>query len=301
MPVQHKFWSLFLTFVNLKLTHWSALWGETMKITGALNADSCDFCPAQTPLRLNHRESSMLLCLTRDTTFSCRWATSSLPSFSWHSSSSSSSSSLADVEPKVWPAIPLSAFRWSELEICISVSHLDFLCFQSFIQRCPWGEREHTSTHIHTHNLTFKHTLRCLSSWHRSSRSQSSSEEFEMDVAEVTVCSQDERRFGELDAGVQCKHIRALLSTVCVFWLSPHVALDYKNNLLKEKVHMNTQPKVIDLDKGNTCTCKVSYQGFPHFPPSLTSICLLSEMQKFSKWGNDKWKLESLAGPEAAL
>ncbi|XP_041807021.1 matrix remodeling-associated protein 8-like isoform X2 [Chelmon rostratus] len=53
----------------------------------------------------------------------------------------------------------------------------------------------------------------------RSSRSQSSSEEFEMDVAEVTVCSQDERRF------------------------------DYKNNLLKEKVHMNTQPKVIDLDK----------------------------------------------------
>ncbi|XP_076611248.1 matrix remodeling-associated protein 8-like [Chaetodon auriga] len=53
----------------------------------------------------------------------------------------------------------------------------------------------------------------------RSSRSQSSSEEFEMDVAEVNVCSQEERRF------------------------------DYKNNLLKEKVHMNTQPKVIDLDK----------------------------------------------------
>ncbi|XP_030275323.1 matrix remodeling-associated protein 8-like isoform X1 [Sparus aurata] len=53
----------------------------------------------------------------------------------------------------------------------------------------------------------------------RSSRSQSSSEEFEMDVAEVNVCCPEERR------------------------------LDYKNNLLKEKVHMNTQPKVIDLDK----------------------------------------------------
>ncbi|KAK2862319.1 hypothetical protein Q5P01_001852 [Channa striata] len=53
----------------------------------------------------------------------------------------------------------------------------------------------------------------------RSSRSQSSSEEFEMDVAEANVSTQDERRF------------------------------DYKNNLLKEKVHMNTQPKVIDLDK----------------------------------------------------
>ncbi|XP_045931628.1 matrix remodeling-associated protein 8-like isoform X1 [Micropterus dolomieu] len=52
----------------------------------------------------------------------------------------------------------------------------------------------------------------------RSSRSQSSSEEFEMDVAEGNVCSREERRF------------------------------DYKNNLLKEN-HMNTQPKVIDLDK----------------------------------------------------
>ncbi|XP_070702715.1 matrix remodeling-associated protein 8-like [Pempheris klunzingeri] len=53
----------------------------------------------------------------------------------------------------------------------------------------------------------------------RSSRSHSSSEEFEMDVAEVNTCSREERRF------------------------------DYKNNLLKEKVHTNTQPKVIDLDK----------------------------------------------------
>ncbi|XP_069013239.1 matrix remodeling-associated protein 8-like isoform X1 [Embiotoca jacksoni] len=53
----------------------------------------------------------------------------------------------------------------------------------------------------------------------RSSRSQSSSDEFEMDVTEVNACSREERRF------------------------------DYKNNLLKEKVHVNTQPKVIDLDK----------------------------------------------------
>lgn len=53
----------------------------------------------------------------------------------------------------------------------------------------------------------------------RSSRSHSSSEEFEMDVPEVNMCIQQERR------------------------------LDYKNNLLKEKAHMNSQPKVIDLDK----------------------------------------------------
>ncbi|XP_041835673.1 matrix remodeling-associated protein 8-like [Melanotaenia boesemani] len=53
----------------------------------------------------------------------------------------------------------------------------------------------------------------------RSGRTCSSSDEYEMDVSELGVCSLEERR------------------------------LDYKNNLLKEKVHVNTQPKVIDLDK----------------------------------------------------
>lgn len=52
----------------------------------------------------------------------------------------------------------------------------------------------------------------------RSGRTVSSSDQFEMDVSGLEVCSQEERRF------------------------------DYKNNLLKEKVHVNT-PKVIDLDK----------------------------------------------------
>ncbi|XP_053292394.1 matrix remodeling-associated protein 8 isoform X2 [Pleuronectes platessa] len=53
----------------------------------------------------------------------------------------------------------------------------------------------------------------------RSSRSQTSPDEFEMDVTEVTVSNDEERGF------------------------------EYKNNLLREKVHVNTQPKVIDLDK----------------------------------------------------
>ncbi|KAM3621488.1 uncharacterized protein V6R79_011867 [Siganus canaliculatus] len=57
----------------------------------------------------------------------------------------------------------------------------------------------------------------------RSSRSHSSSEEFEMDATEVNV---EERRF------------------------------DYKNNLLREKVHMSAQPKVIDLDKEMQKFCK---------------------------------------------
>lgn len=62
-------------------------------------------------------------------------------------------------------------------------------------------------------------SIRSSRSQSSSSRSQSSSEEFEMDVPETSVCCQEERRF------------------------------EYKNNLLKEKVHMNSQPKVIDLDK----------------------------------------------------
>ena len=53
----------------------------------------------------------------------------------------------------------------------------------------------------------------------RSSRSESSSDELEMDVTGVCVSNDEERGF------------------------------EYKNNLLKEKVHVNTQPKVIDLDK----------------------------------------------------
>ncbi|KAM9408226.1 matrix remodeling-associated protein 8-like [Pholidichthys leucotaenia] len=53
---------------------------------------------------------------------------------------------------------------------------------------------------------------------HRSSRSQSSIDEFEMDVTEVNAYSCEDR-------------------------------FDYKNNLLKEKVHVSNHPKVIDLDR----------------------------------------------------
>lgn len=74
---------------------------EKMKNIWALHADYCVLCATQTPLRLNHRKSSMSFCPTRDTTFFCRWATSSPPSCYWCSLSSSSSSSHADIKPKV--------------------------------------------------------------------------------------------------------------------------------------------------------------------------------------------------------
>lgn len=73
-----------------------------------------------------------------------------------------------------------------------------------------------------------------------------------MDATEVSVCSQEERRFGELVERLHCKNTVAFLSAVCVcIYTFSCVVSDYKNNLLKEKVFMSTQPKVIDLDKGN--------------------------------------------------
>lgn len=124
----------------------------------------------------------------------------------------------------------------------------------------------------------------------RSSRSHSSADEFEMDVTEVNMCSEEERRLGGFRERVACKHSVASVLTVCVFWLSPVWFLDYKNNLLKERVHMNAQPKVIDLDKGKSHTCSVSYQEWSHvwILPNLNLSLLLAEMQKFSKWENDR-------------
>lgn len=75
---------------------------------------------------------------------------------------------------------------------------------------------------------------------------------------------------------------------------------EYKNNLLKERVDVNTQPKVIDLDKGNAHTCKVSFHDVDSFF-SLTSICLLQRCKNFLSEEQKKVKMESLAGPEAAL
>lgn len=91
---------------------------------------------------------------------------------------------------------------------------------------------------------------------------------------------------------------------MCITNLSS-VVLDFKNNLLKEKAHMNPPPKVIDLDKGNTLTVIGFWSNnkVPFIPFTLTLIYLPAEMQKFSKWGDDERRVElgSLAGPEAAL
>lgn len=59
--------------------------------------------------------------------------------------------------------------------------------------------------------------------------------------------------------------------------------LDYKNNLLKEKVHVTIQPKVIDLDKGTHTRAFVSHESPAIFFLGLNVSFVLAEMQKFSK------------------
>lgn len=58
------------------------------------------------------------------------------------------------------------------------------------------------------------------------------------------------------------------------------LGLEYKNNLLKEKVDVNPKPKVIDLDKGNAHTYKVSFHHVDSFL-SLTSVFLLQRCKNF--------------------
>ena len=76
------------------------------------------------------------------------------------------------------------------------------------------------------------------------------------------------------------------LDCVSVLTLSC-VILDYKNNLLREKVHMNTQPKVIDLDKGNARAhththANSAIMNYLIFI-LLNLYFIFAEMQKFSK------------------
>uniref|UniRef100_H3CP95 Matrix remodeling-associated protein 8 n=1 Tax=Tetraodon nigroviridis TaxID=99883 RepID=H3CP95_TETNG len=81
--------------------------------------------------------------------------------------------------------------------------------------------------------ITHRHKSRGLCCVRSSGRSRCSSEHFEMDSAEVAACSLEDRNIGE-----------------------EQVQKDYKNNLLKERVHLSPPPKVIDLDKvylHNTC------------------------------------------------
>lgn len=87
---------------------------------GPVIADCYTSCVTQTPPKPNHRKSSTLSCRAKDTTFSCRWATSSLLSCCWFSSSSSSSSSHVDTSPKVWTNLCTRILTWHK-KICVDV------------------------------------------------------------------------------------------------------------------------------------------------------------------------------------
>lgn len=95
----------------LLVTHWLVCECKDEE-RGPVMADCCASCVTQTRLKLNRHKSSMLFCQTKDTTFSCRWATSSLPSCCWSSSSSSSSSPHVDTSPKVRRKFCAETFIW---------------------------------------------------------------------------------------------------------------------------------------------------------------------------------------------
>lgn len=156
------YWNVCLRLFHAKDRRWliGLFVSEEMKNSGTPRADSCALCATQTPLRLNHRLSSMWFCPTRDITFSCHWATSSPPSCFWCSLSSSSSSSHADVKPKVcstsiWQQMAYSIFFF----IAFSPK---FLLFSEFY---PQASIRWVGTHTHHHRLNLRHTLtlRCLS------------------------------------------------------------------------------------------------------------------------------------------
>uniref|UniRef100_A0A3Q4HI59 Matrix remodeling-associated protein 8 n=1 Tax=Neolamprologus brichardi TaxID=32507 RepID=A0A3Q4HI59_NEOBR len=61
------------------------------------------------------------------------------------------------------------------------------------------------------------------------------------------------------------------------------LCLDYKNNLLKEKAHVKTQPKFIDLDKGTQTHANIYHESPDTLFLKLNPSFFLAEMQKFSK------------------
>lgn len=122
------------------------------------------------------------------------------------------------------------------------------LSFQCFIRSRPRGERHHTNTHT---SAPRKHTLRRVflllrQVWEKS---------LQLGAFWDGFCWGDrvqpggqKHRWGTNPPereGQVCPHC-SFKFTVC------GVFPDYKNNLLKEKAHLSSPPKVIDLDKGNS-------------------------------------------------
>lgn len=137
----------------------------------------------------------MLFCQTKDTTFYCRWATSSLPSCCWSLSSSSSSSSHIDTSPKVWRNFCIKIFNWhTNIEYVHIVRTFVLSVFY------PQPSTRWATAHKHTHTHEFpSNTLSgvCFYCCVRSGSSHCSSEHFEMDSAGVAVCSLEARNIGE--------------------------------------------------------------------------------------------------------
>lgn len=189
----------------------------------------------------------MLFCQTKDTTFYCRWATSSLPSCCWSLSSSSSSSSHIDTSPKVWRNFCIKIFNW---HTNIEYVHI----VRTFVPSVfyPQPSTRWAPAHKHTHSrVPLKHTLRCVflllrQVWEQSLQLRAFWDGFCWG-GRVQPGGQ-KHRWGTSPPereGQVCSHCGFKFTVWCVF-------SDYKNNLLKEKAHLSSPPKVIDLDQGHS-------------------------------------------------
>lgn len=102
---------------------------------------------------------------------------------------------------------PSSSFWLSEIPSeFLNFNSFFFIYFQNLTLGHPWGEwklPEHTNTRIIIFTL---HVCNTMCQFDSSSRSRSSSDEFEMDVTEVNVCNwEEERQFGESQSfGMRC-------------------------------------------------------------------------------------------------
>lgn len=201
--------------------------------------------------------------------------------------------------------------------------------FIFFIQYCLFFR--FTSAVINGVSVGIKHIKSLCYPWSqvtpcRWNPSHSRSDGCEMDVTEVNVCTQEERRFGEFQRSTLSAvlwefqaSIRGLegafltfaaaaamvcLSTEQTFKLF-FLCLDYKNNLLKEKVRANSPPKVIDLDEGMDTSENLLIGNQSHmFLLSLSLGLYLCFLQRC--WSSQSEKQTEglsgpLAGPKAAL
>lgn len=126
-----------------------------------------------------------------------------------------------------------------------------------------------------------------------------------MDVTEVNMSNEEERRFGELEERVERKHTLASWLCVCTLTFSRVIFQTTRTTCWKRRSTWTLSLKSLILTKVKHAHEKSVIASYLTFAATLTSLCLyfLQRCRNFQseKKMSEKVKLESLAGPEAAL